>query len=68
MDELSHLAQIYDMILKVASSISNLEGKDNSQTEFQAEAIQCRSFNHENKVGYWSLIPVLPFRPIIMFQ
>ena len=68
MDKLSYLAHTYDRILTVASSISNLEGKDNAQTEFQPEAIHCRSFNHENKVGYWSLIPVLPFRPIFMFQ
>ena len=66
MDKLSHSAWIYDRTLKMARSIANLAGKDNAQTEFQPEAMQCRSFNHENKVGYWSLIAALPFRLIFM--
>ena len=34
----------------IASSFANLAGKDNTQIEPQAEAIQSRSFNNEDEI------------------
>lgn len=51
-NKLSHSTQVYDRILKVANSKANLAGKDNAKTKPESEAIQCRSFNHENELDY----------------
>ena len=50
----------------ITSSLAHLAGKDNTQIEPQAEAIQSRSFNNEDELGYCRLIPVFLFRLICM--
>ena len=46
----------------IASSLANLAGKDNTQIEPQAEAIQHRSFNNEDEMSYCRIIPLFLFR------
>ena len=51
MDKLSLSARAYDRIMRVAKTISNLEGKPNIENDHIAEAIQYRSLDSQGWLG-----------------